>query len=133
MAIMDSRPISIGIACPFDRANAFLSDPANWPAWAAGLGQSLTRSPDGTWTAQTPEGPATVRFTPPNAFGVLDHVVILATGAEVHVPLRVIPNGDGCEVTLNLFRQPGMTHEAFESDAGLVRRDLERLKVLLEA
>jgi len=132
MAIAETRIVSVGIACPFDRANAFLSDPANWPAWAAGLGSGLDRSADGRWIARTPEGPAEVRFTPPNALGVLDHVVDFGRGREVRVPLRVVANGDGCEVTLTLFRQPGMSDEQFDHDTKLVRQDLATLKTVLE-
>src|SRR5687767_11554710 len=107
MALMESKPISIGIACPLGRATAFLADPGNWPKWAAGLGSSLARTADGRWTVATPDGPAELRFAPPNTLGVFDHVVILASGEEVRVPLRAVANGDGCEVTLTLFRQPG--------------------------
>lgn len=39
----------------------------------------------------------------------------------------------GCELTLTLFRQPGMDDARFEADAQWVMRDLEVAKALLEA
>jgi hypothetical protein len=81
---------------------------------------------------ETPEGPAEVRFTPRNEFGVLDHFVRTRAGVEVYVPMRVIRNGDGCDVVLTVFRLPGMSDEKFEQDAAWVRRDLATLKAALE-
>ena len=55
-----------------------------------------------------------------------------AISGVVYVPLRAVANGDGCEVTMTLFRQPGMTDAEFVRDQGLVRKDLEALKAVLE-
>ena len=50
------------------------------------------------------------------------------------VQLRVLfANGDSCEVTFTLFRLPGMDDEKFTADAAWVKRDLQKLKDLLEA
>jgi hypothetical protein len=131
MAVSESRPISVSVRCPFERAYDFLASPEKFPKWASGLGTSL-RKVGGGWVAETPEGPAEVRFTPRNEFGVLDHFVRTPAGVEVYVPMRVIRNGDGCEVTLTLLRLPGMSDEKFEQDAEWVRRDLGTLKAVLE-
>lgn len=84
------------------------------------------------WVANTPEGKATVRFTPPNLYGVLDHWVSLPAGQEIYIPLRVIANDEACEVGLTLFRLSEMDDAAFERDAETVRKDLAVLKRLLE-
>ncbi len=42
--------------------------------------------------------------------------------------LRVIENGDGAEVMLTLFRQPGMSDEDFARDAKWITRDLRALR-----
>jgi hypothetical protein len=131
---MEALTVSVGIERPLPEVYAFASVPENLPRWASGLGSSLERASDGTWVAETPEGRATVRFSEPNGFGVLDHTVILAPGVEIHVPLRVVANGDaGSEVLLTLFRQPGVSDEEFAADAGWVLKDLRALKALLEA
>ncbi len=83
------------------------------------------------WTAEGPEGPIRIRFTGRNAFGVMDHTIDAGTGPKIYVPLRVIANGEGAEVLLTLFRQPGMSDEKFAADAEWVQRDLLALKALV--
>jgi len=46
--------------------------------------------------------------------------------------MRVMPNGEGSEVMLVLFRQPEMDDAAFARDAELMQNDLRALKALLE-
>ena len=58
----------------------------------------------------------------------MDHWVDTGEGKEVHVPLRVIQNGDGAEVMLTLFRQPGKDDKMFARDAKRITRDLRALK-----
>jgi hypothetical protein len=72
-----------------------------------------------------------IGFTGRNAFGVMDHRVDLGTGPEVHVPMRVVPNGAGAEVLVTLFRRPRMSEAQFAADAAWVMRDLLALKALL--
>lgn len=127
----DARHLSVSIDCPAARAYAWLSVPENFPNWAAGLATSL-RQVDGGWVAETPFGTMKIRFSPPNEFGVLDHWVYPAAGGEVDVPLRVVPNGTGCELVLTLFRLPDMTDERFAADAERVLCDLRFAKKLLE-
>jgi hypothetical protein len=110
----------------------FVANPENMPKWASGLSKGM-RLIDGKWFADTPEGKLEVRFTPFNDFGVLDHEVVLASGVSVFIPMRVVANGNGCELTFTLFRQPGMSDEKFNEDTAWVTRDLEALKTLLEA
>ena len=71
------------------------------------------------WTAQGADGEVTVRFSPPNDFGVADHWVFLPDGATVYIPLRAVANGDGSEVSLTLFRTAAMDAQKFEEDAAV--------------
>lgn len=97
--------------------------------WASGLADSDLRQEGDAWLADGPAGPVRMRFTPHNEFGVMDHFVD-AAGAEIHIPLRVLQNGDGAEVILTLYRQPGMDDERFAADAKWINRDLRALKAL---
>ena len=81
---------------------------------------------------ETPQGPAQIWFAEKNDFGVLDHYVTLASGVEVYVPMRVVPNGSGSEVIFTLFKTPEMSDKQFAEDAGMVQRDLRTLKSVLE-
>jgi hypothetical protein len=109
----------------------FISIPINWPRWAAGLGRKFENI--GTeWAAEDPSGrPIRIRFTPPNEFGVLDHIVF-GSSSESHNPMRVVSNGTGSEVLFTLLRTPEMTDRMFADDAAAVARDLKTLKALVE-
>jgi hypothetical protein len=74
-----------------------------------------------------------IRFIDRNAFGVMDHHVDIGGGDEIYMPMRVIPNGEGAEVILTVFRQPDMSDEKFQADIEWVQRDLQALKTLLAA
>jgi uncharacterized protein (DUF427 family) len=113
------------------QAYEFLSRPENFPKWASGLGGSLRRH-GADWVVETPEGRATVRFSEPNSHGVLDHQVLVPGAAPVYVPLRVVADGDACDLVLTLFRRPEMSNEKFAADAEWVMRDLQTAKRLLE-
>jgi hypothetical protein len=127
----ETRNLSVSIGRNAREAYAYLSVPEHFPKWASGLAGSLSKV-SGGWVAQTAEGPMKVRFSEHNALGVLDHWVYPKPGVEIYIPLRVIANGNGCELVLTLFRQPGMTDEKFAADAEWVMRDLGAAKVLLE-
>jgi hypothetical protein len=122
----------VAIDRPAAEAYEFLSAPENFPRWASGLAATLRRSGE-DWIAETPEGPALVRFSEGNRYGVLDHSVTLPRGVTVYVPLRIVERERGCELVLTLFRQPGMSDERFAADAQWVMRDLDAAKRLLEA
>ncbi len=126
----ECRHLSVSIARSAGYAYEFLCEPVHFSRWASGLGS--LRKVDGQWIAQTPRGPMPVRFSERNPFGVLDHWVTPPSGPAIYVPLRVVASGDGCELILTLFRQPGMDPAKFEADAGWVWRDLEAAKQLLE-
>ena len=128
----ETRKLSVSIDRAATEAYEFLSLPENFPKWASGLGASLRRA-GADWIAETADGPAMVRFTERNSRGVLDHSVHLPRGDSVYVPLRVVANGEGCELVLTLYRLPGVSEEKFAADAAWVMRDLQAAKRILEA
>jgi hypothetical protein len=124
--------VTVHIARDWRDVYAFTSPPEAFPRWASGLGKPL-RHEGARWVFEGSEGAVTVRFSDANDYGVLDHYVLLPDGSEIYIPLRVIANGRGSDVQFTLFRVPGMTDEKFAADAQWVERDLNKLKVLLEA
>lgn len=131
-APLPCRHLSISVGRPAAEVYAFLADPANWPQWASGIG-ALSQQPDGSWIARQDEGVMKIVFMPWNEHGVLDHVVTAPDGREIHVPMRVIRNGDGAEVIFTLFRLPEMDDAKFAADAEWVTKDLERLTTFFSA
>jgi hypothetical protein len=131
MTVYQSRTIAVSIDRDWREVYDFASIPENFQRWAAGLGHRFERSGE-EWIAEDPDGrPIRIRFTRPNEFGVLDHVVF-AAGGETHNAMRVVANGTGAETMFTLLRTPGMADEAFAADAAAVERDLITLKALLE-
>jgi hypothetical protein len=128
----ETRQITERIDRPAADVYEYASDPENIPLWAPGLG-SAVENVDGRWFVDTTSGRVEVAFAERNRFGVLDHEVTLPSGEVVYNPMRVVPHGDGSEVTFSLRRLPDMSDEDFERDAALVQADLERLKRILEA
>jgi hypothetical protein len=127
----ESRHISEGIDRPADEVYDYASDPANLPEWAPGLGSSVEKV-DERWFVETSMGRVGFAFVQRNEYGVLDHDVTLPSGEIVYNPMRVIADGDGCEVVFTLRRLPGMSDEEFARDAEAVAADLTRLKGVLE-
>lgn len=126
-----SRTISVQIDRAPKEVYDFVSDPQNLPEWARAFCKSIRKS-NSDWIMETPQGPMKIRFVPRNTLGVLDHYVMMASGTEVYVPMRVVPNGSGSEILFTIFRLPGMTDKEFSEDAALVEKDLEGLKNVLE-
>jgi Polyketide cyclase / dehydrase and lipid transport len=127
----ESLHLSTHVARRAAEVYAFVADPAHLPKWAAGLSGSIEQR-DGRWFAEAPMGEVEVRFVDDNQYGVLDHDVTLPDGTTVTNPMRVIADGDECEVVFTLRRGPGVTDEELAADEAAVRSDLATLKKLLE-
>ena len=128
---MKSRTVSVFVKCPPSDVYGFVADPRNLPEWATTFCRSV-RPSGNAWMLDTPLGEVGFRFVERNPFGVLDHVVTLASGQKTLNPMRVLPNGDGCEVIFTLFQAPEMSDLQFVEDVAMVERDLRMLKQVLE-
>ncbi|MEJ1105758.1 MULTISPECIES: SRPBCC family protein [unclassified Kribbella] len=126
-----SRHLSTHIDRTAQEVYEYASNPANAPEWAAGLAGSIEQV-DGDWVADSPMGRIVVKFAESNEYGVLDHTVTLPSGESVYNPMRVIADGDGCEVVFTVRRRADMTEDDFARDADAVQADLVTLKNLLE-
>ncbi|WP_299957721.1 SRPBCC family protein [uncultured Modestobacter sp.] len=127
-----SRHLSVQIDRPAAEVYSWVRDPANLPAWAAGLAAGIRRE-RGEWVADSPMGRVLVRFVPVNEYGVLDHDVVLPDGTTTTNPLRVLADGPGSEVVFTLRRAAGTTDEQLAADTAAVAADLATLKRVLEA
>lgn len=108
----------------------FASDVGNLPLWAAGLAQSRPVQEGGYLVVESPMGRARIQFVERNRFGVLDHDVVLPSGATITNPMRVLSHPDGAEVIFTL-RQIETSDEDFARDIKMVEADLARLAVLV--
>ena len=95
-----SHTFSIPIAASYDAVYRYLAEPRNFPQWAAIEGRSFAALGNGDWAGETPFGFRHFRFTPVNAFGVLDHAIFEPGQPMLFMPMRVVPNGTGTELHL---------------------------------
>ena len=128
----ESVHVSTSIDRPADAVYAYVANPANLSVWAAGLAESPLRQIDGEWVADSPLGRVVVAFVAPNDLGVADHDVTLPSGEKVTNPMRIFPNGDGCDVVFSVRRLVGMTETEFGADVDAVARDLATLRSVME-
>ncbi|MCF7549889.1 MULTISPECIES: SRPBCC family protein [Pseudonocardia] len=128
-----STHVAVQVAAPAEAVYAFVTDPTNLPRWAAGLAGATVELREGRWVTDSPMGEVEIAFAPRNEHGVADHDVTLPGGEVVSNPLRVLPNGDGCDVLFTVRQRPDMTPEDLARDVAAVRQDLERLAALLGA
>ena len=131
--MLEATTIDIAIECDWRQLYEAFWRPEAFPRWASGLSDASLIQVGGEWKAKGPGGTVSIVFTQHNPYGVMDHWVVVGAGATIYVPLRVVENGEGAQVALTLFRQPGMSEAAFAEDADAVRRDLARLKTLAES
>ncbi len=131
VAATTTQTVKVFIRCAASEVYSFLAVPENLPTWATAF-CSAVQEVGGKWIAETPRGPYPVRIAEKNVFGVVDHHVELGADQEVHIPIRVLKNGDGAEVFFTIFRPADMRDERYATEVEMVERDLDTLKKLLE-
>lgn len=124
------KNISISIDRSIEEVYQFASNPENFPKWVSFI-KSMTNQGD-IWIGKTDIDDIKIKFTPSNAFGIIDHEVTLINGEAVNNPMRAVANNKGCEFIFTLFWMPNRTEEEFNDDAKAVTQDLQRLKKILE-
>lgn len=128
-----SHTISLSINRPFLDVYDYLVRPRNYQNWAAVEPGTFKPLADGDWEGLMAHGLRHIRFSPPNNFGVLDHAIFVPGEEPVYMPMRVMPNQEGCEVVLTFFGRDDLDDAAFDSAVEWIRVDLLGLKSLLEA
>ncbi|MGF9906828.1 SRPBCC family protein [Brevibacillus porteri] len=131
MTILPSKTLSISIECRPEEVYAYVTNPENFPEWVTSFVKSIRRWGE-EWIVETKEAQITLKFADKNDYGVADHWVTIATGQTILNPMRVVPNGSGCEVVFTAFQQPGMSHENFVKDTEMIESDLRTLKRIME-
>lgn len=128
---MNVRTVEVVIERDAAAVYAYAHRPETMPLWASGLASGLQPAGD-HWVASGPLGTVTIFFAPPNDLGVMDHTVVEATGVSTYNAFRVTPNGADAVVVFTLLQAADATDESFACDIDWVRKDLTRLKAILE-
>src|SRR5690606_6379621 len=98
------RNISTRIDAPPERVYEVARDPYNLPRWAPSFFRAVERVGN-DWVVQSPLGRARLEFAPLNEEGVLDHTLQLDSGETFVNHMRVVPSGDGSEISFALARR----------------------------
>ncbi|EXU76620.1 MULTISPECIES: hypothetical protein [Erwinia] len=129
--MLSSQTVSLAIPRNWVDLYETIWKPDYFPKWATGLTASPLVQEGNYWKSAESGQNLKIRFTDHNPFGVMDHYIDSGSGREVYMPMRVIPNEQGAEVLITVFRQPLMSDEKFAQDIEAVKRDLQTLHTLL--
>lgn len=130
--MLDFRIIKIGIGRSFADAYSFLADARNFAAWGGPDPQTaMVDLGSNRWQFQIDGTPMVVRYSEPNAYGILDYEGGPRESGPP-TPCRLYPNGEGCELILTHFHREGISGERYASAAEWIESDLLRLKTFLE-
>ena len=127
--------VGVSIARDYGFVYDFLATPKNLFTWADELGTAFHAEGPLDWVAEAPvatDGPVTIRFSPRNIHGVLDVMALKAGIVIFQAPVRLIHNGDGCEVTIGVWHRAEDSEAKRLSDVEWARSDLLTLKTVLE-
>ena len=129
-----SRAVSVQIARPFEEVYAFLAKPANFPKWGPVEDTEMTHVGGRDYLVQMPRGQIVLRFIEPNPYGVLDYWAFpQGTDPGAVTSCRLVPNEEGCEMTILWLQREGNDDVRFQSEVDWLSADLGVLKSLLEA
>ena len=131
MTVYRAEAIHVSILVPAQEVYDFLIDVNNWKTWAPWV-RAVNSHAGRDWTLETDTGPMQLRFGEPNALGVLDHTVTLASGVRIYNAMRVVANGSGSELVMVVYQTPPATAEQFAQDVQAVRDDFGRIKQVVE-
>ena len=125
----DTQSVTIG-AEPKDVLR-FVAAGDNLPRWAIGFAKSIRPCESG-WIVTTGQGEIPTSITVDDETGTVDFRMEPVPGAEATAYARVVPNGEGAELTFTQMQQPGVADEVFDQLVAAVGHELVALKALLE-
>jgi len=132
MPTMPTETLTVTIDAPVEVVTTDLADPAAQPEWATEFFSSpAVQGADDVWTVNVPMmgGEVTMKIDADIACGRID-MYLAPAGAPFGPPLpvRVIPNGDGCDVLFTLARFPGQPDDQWTEGLASMQRELLKLK-----
>ncbi|MBS3847180.1 hypothetical protein PSC71_02475 [Devosia sp. J2-20] len=131
--MLKARTLTVLINRPIQDVYDFLVEPANLARWTlVGPGQAEPEEGPLVWSFDGPHGLVLVRFTPRNAFFVLDYSLQSGPHVWQSSSVRLIRNGNGCVLTHTSVQQPLVSDAVFASEEEWLYSDLLVLKTLME-
>ncbi len=132
MPTMTTETLTVTIDASADAVSKDLANPATHPEWATDFfAGPATAGNDDTWTVNVPMmgGEVAMKVDADVANGRIDlYLAPLGAPFGPPLPVRVIPNGDGCDVLFTLARFPGQPDAAWSDGLASMQRELIALK-----
>ena len=123
--------VSLSIDRPLEEVYEFLLVPENFARWAF-VGDAEMRNLGGNdWSAETSVGRRILHFASRNAYFVLTHTARPPGEAPHTIPMRLMRNGEGTQLTYVFLQYEGQEAE-WRSRIEWVTADLGALKSYLE-
>jgi hypothetical protein len=101
--------------------------PEFFPKWVSGLSESPSQHRETEGKDKVSASVRKARFSDHNEYGVMDYWIDNGFGKEIYMPMRIVPNQEGAQVLLTLFRQPFTSDEKFQQELAVLQQDLQRL------
>ena len=136
MTTLTTATVRITIDAPLEQVAADLADPSRQTSWAteffAGPAQPAD---DGSWIVAVPRmgGDARLKVEADIPSGHIDmYLAPLGVPYGPPLPIRIVPNGDGCDVLFTLARFPDQDDHAWQSGLDSMQRELENLRAMYQ-
>jgi hypothetical protein len=124
--------VSLPIARPIETVYEFLLAPENFGRWAF-VGDVEMRDLGGNdWAVETSVGPRILNLATRNDQFVLTHTARLPGGVPHPIPMRLMRNGEGTQLTHVFLQYEGQSEAEWRSAIEWVTADLGALKSYLE-
>jgi hypothetical protein len=117
---------TISIDAPSETVLDLVGDPRNLPRWAPGFASAVREDGDG-WIVTTSQGEIRRHISVSREHGTVDYLA--APGATRGLFTRVVPNGDGSQLTFTFVLADGVDPVATEA---ILVSELEAVKRLCE-
>ena len=124
--VAESVTQTIAIDAPPDAVLDLVGDPRNLPSWAPGFAIAVREDGDG-WVVTTGQGDVRRHIPVSREHGTVDYLA--APEATRGLFTRVVPNGDGSQLTFTFVLADGVDPEATRE---ILRSELEAVKRLTE-
>ena len=123
---------TISIDAPARAVIDLITDPAEFPRWAAGFARAVRVEGD-DWLVDTGEREVRLRVRVSPELGTVDYLAADALpDAEVGAFSRVVPNGEGCHFTFTQFLSRDLRGPDLADQRAVVAIELQTVRALCE-
>jgi hypothetical protein len=123
---------TISIDAPVTTVIDLITDPAEFPRWAAGFARDVRVDGD-DWLVDTGDAEVRLHVRVSHELGTVDYLLADALpGVEIGAFSRVLPNGRGCEFIFTQFLADDIGDADLEDQRAVTAIELQTVRALAE-